>query len=391
MKCVVLTSEYPPSKGGVGNAALTFARAMAARGWSFAIATGEVRGVPALEVTREGTVRRFTLAGDASLWSPLSGEMAGLRSWITEQEPDVVVIHGWQGWCVRMVPWLRKAGIPVILQSHGFGFHRMSWKLRPPFGLKVWFGYQPFVWRLPSFIRSLAALSVLSKNPRYLTAFDHWVGVKSGCPNVVNIPNGVEQVEGGAGEFFTACPGAQDKFVVLCVANYCDRKNQLRALEVARKSASDRLFFVFIGGEENEYSRMLLARARQWGIEDKVAVMHGLSRALTESAILACDTALMTSKWEMQPLFLLEAMSAGKPWISTDVGSVRELRGGIVSAPDVATLTRNLGRLAGNESLRLELAEEGFRQWQSEYRPSVVYDHWDKLMHSVVKANREGS
>jgi len=37
----------------------------------------------------------------------------------------------------------------------------------------------------------------------------------------------------------------------------------------------------------------------------------------------------MTSKQEIRPLFLLEAMSANKPWVSTTEGGVSEGEGGI--------------------------------------------------------------
>lgn len=40
---------------------------------------------------------------------------------------------------------------------------------------------------------------------------------------------------------------------------------------------------------------------------------------------------IMTSKWEMQPLFLLETMSPNKPCLSTNVGCGSELQGGIIS------------------------------------------------------------
>ncbi|MES2995300.1 MAG: glycosyltransferase family 4 protein [Verrucomicrobiota bacterium] len=371
----------------MGYAAATFARELTARGWSIAIATSNLPGGPAEEEKPEGSVRQFNINGDASIWFPLSGDVTALEQWIAAQAPDIVVIHGWQGWGVRFVPKLQTLGIPVILQSHGFGMHRMEWKLRPPFGLKIWFGYQPFVWRLPAFIKNLAALSVLSEMPRFLTGFDHWIGEKFKCRNVVNIPNGVEPVKGNADDFFDICPEAKGKFIVLCIANYCDRKNQLRMLEVARELDSEELYFVFIGGEENHYLRMLRAKADEWQLTRRVALIHGISRSLAESAIMASDAALMASKWEMQPLFLLEAMSAKKPWISTDVGSVRELRGGMISDSDAARLAEKITALLHDDVLRESLSREGHEQWQSRFSPRVVYDRWHNLMRSVISRN----
>ena len=54
MKCLVLASEYPPAKGGIGNAAATFAKEMVRRGWSVEICTTHLAGLPNEESVEEG-------------------------------------------------------------------------------------------------------------------------------------------------------------------------------------------------------------------------------------------------------------------------------------------------------------------------------------------------
>jgi glycosyltransferase involved in cell wall biosynthesis len=357
---------------------------MSARGWVIEIATGSVHDHYKREQASEGTIHRISLNGDASYWNPISGELARLESLIADFSPDVAVIHGWQSWCVKAAPYLHSAKIPIVLQSHGFGMHRVPWHLRPPFGLKAWAGNVPFILSLPSFIRKLYTLSVLSKEPRLLTGFDHWVGSRFRCQNVVTIPNGVEKIERSALEFLEMCPRAVNKTIVLCVANYCDRKNQLLALEVARRTGKEDIFFAFIGGEKNAYYRELEKRTQAWGLEKRVALFHSVSRTFTESAIQACDIALMTSKWEMQPLFLLEAMSAGKPWVSTDVGSVSELQGGIISTTSAKTLTSILFKILQDSKLKNILGKAGSIQWAAEFSTALVYNRWHKLLSSAI-------
>jgi glycosyltransferase involved in cell wall biosynthesis len=238
---------------------------------------------------------------------------------------------------------------------------------------------------LPNFIQNLYALSVLSKEPRLLTGFDHWVGSHFECQNVVTIPNGVEKIESSPLEFLESCPRAFNKHIVLCLANYCDRKNQLLALEVARQTGKEDIFFAFIGGEKNAYYRELEKRTQAWGLEKRVALFHSVSRTFTESAIQACDIALMTSKWEMQPLFLLEAMSAGKPWICTNVGSVSELEGGVISKKSANALMSNLFKLLHGGNFRISLGKAGLNQWANEFSSTVVYDRWHNLLLSAIK------
>ena len=385
MKCLVLTSEYPPSIGGVGNAAAAFSRDLSARGWVIEIITVATHDQASREKVTEGIIHRLPLNGDASFWNRSSGAFAEFEALIADFSPDVAVIHGWQGWCTRAVPRLHSAKIPVVLQSHGFGMHRVPWHWRPPFGLKAWAGYLPFILRLPSFIGKLYALSVLSKEPRILKGFDHWVGSHFGCKNVVTIPNGVKKIQSSPLEFLETCPLAVDKHIVLCVANYCDRKNQLLALDAARQTVKEDIFFAFIGGEQNAYYRELEKRTQAWGVERRVALFHGVSRSFTESAIQACDIALMTSKWEMQPLFLLEAMSAGKPWVSTNVGSVSELRGGIISKVSTKDLTSSLFKILQDSSLKNRLGKAGSTQWAAEFSTAIVYNRWHELLLTAIK------
>jgi glycosyltransferase involved in cell wall biosynthesis len=384
MKCLVLTSEYPPSIGGVGNATATFSREMTRRGWIIEIITVAGSGQLTEEKTPDGIVHRLALNGDASFWNPLSHDLDRFDALLTRFRPNVVVIHGWHGWCVKAVPRIHAAKIPVILQSHGFGMHRVPWHLRPPFGLKAWAGYLPFILHLPWFIRKLYALSLLSKEPRFLTGFDHWIGSRFKCQNVVTIPNGVAKIKGSALNFLEVCPHAANKLIVLNVANYCDHKNQLLALDVARQTGMENVFFTFIGSESNAYFRELSKKTKALGIENRVALLQGASRVLTESAIQACDIALMTSKSEMQPLFLLEAMSVGKPWISTNVGSVSELHGGIISQNQSNALASNLIKLLQDKKLRDQLGKEGSTQWAAEFSTAKVYDRWQELLLTAI-------
>ena len=169
------------------------------------------------------------------------------------------------------------------------------------------------------------------------------------------------------------------------MANYCDRKNQLLALDVARQTGKEDIFFAFIGGEQNTYYRELEKRILAWGLEKRVALFHGVSRSFTESAIQACDIALMTSKWEMQPLFLLEAMSAGKPWVSTNVGSVSELRGGIISNFSTKDLKSNLFKIIHEKELKHRLSKQGATQWSAEFSTAIVYNGWHELLLTAIK------
>ncbi len=125
-----------------------------------------------------------------------------------------------------------------------------------------------------------------------------------------------------------------DKYF-LCVANFCARKNQMRALESFYQLNEKRIELIFVGSDDNAYLQELIKRKGQLdkesGTEKKVKFITGLSRNKTVSLIRECYACLMTSNNEYLPITLIEAMACNKPFISTNVGVVAKLPGGVIA------------------------------------------------------------
>ena len=85
-------------------------------------------------------------------------------------------------------------------------------------------------------------------------------------------------------------------------------------------------------------------------------------------------------------------MSCGIPWFAPDVGAVSTLKGGIIlKKKSSATLEKTVGALT-DEKFRARRGQEGLRQWQEQYDPSVVYQQWEDLLSSCLlyTSNNEG-
>jgi glycosyltransferase involved in cell wall biosynthesis len=95
---------------------------------------------------------------------------------------------------------------------------------------------------------------------------------------------------------------------------------------------------------------------------------------------------IMTFKWEMQPLFLLEDMSANKPWVSTNVGSVGELEVGIISTTLAKALASSLFKILQDSSLKNRLGKQGATQWAAEFSTAIVYKRWHELILAAIKS-----
>jgi glycosyltransferase involved in cell wall biosynthesis len=109
-------------------------------------------------------------------------------------------------------------------------------------------------------------------------------------------------------------------------------------------------------GERREALQQL---ARHLGLAGRI---HFLGWRNDLEAILAeLDVVICCSRNEGTPVSLIEAMAAGVPVVSTDVGGVGDLvvhgeTGWLVPAGDPATLARGIQRLLGDPELRRRLA-----------------------------------
>lgn len=127
----------------------------------------------------------------------------------------------------------------------------------------------------------------------------------------------------------------------------------LTLLDAARRSPH----LVIVGdGERHEELRQL---AHRLGLASRI---HFLGwRSDLEAILPALDVVISCSRNEGTPVALIEAMAAGVPVVSTDVGGVGDLvvhgeTGWLVPPGDPPALARAIGMLLGDPALRRRLA-----------------------------------
>lgn len=120
---------------------------------------------------------------------------------------------------------------------------------------------------------------------------------------------------------------------VIDVANYSKRKNQLKIMRAFYMAKTDGYSLIFIGSKKNRYYNLLVKKkkklARTYGEKD-VRLYYNVPRELISSYVGKAAFALHGSTWEAFPISIIEYMAAAIPFISTDVGIVRYLPGGII-------------------------------------------------------------
>lgn len=133
-------------------------------------------------------------------------------------------------------------------------------------------------------------------------------------------------------KFFTSCK--ERKKYAISVANYMPRKNQEFILRAFYKSKIEKDYeLILIGSEKNAYYHKLISLKEE--LENKfghknVKLLFNIDRKETINMIKKASIYLLGSKWEAFPISIIEAMAGGIPFISTDVGIVKYLPGGVI-------------------------------------------------------------
>lgn len=121
---------------------------------------------------------------------------------------------------------------------------------------------------------------------------------------------------------------------LICVANYEVRKNQEFVMHAFYKAKIPKDFeLIFVGSRETNYlKRLKRIKTRYdhvYGTK-KVSFYFGIDRSVTKRMIKESMLSVLGSLWEGYPIFLVESMASGVPFISTNVGQVEEMPGGVI-------------------------------------------------------------
>ena len=384
-RLLITTFTFPPQRDGVSHVVHAHATGLARLGYEVTVATGRVPGrqpsdappgVRVVEFDTWGSGRRFRGGG-------YRGDIHGYQRFVADCQADAIICHCWQIWSTDLAAAaFRHHPARKILVSHGVNCTHVKPTLRSVYN---WLAWRRYVRQMPQMLRDFDRLVVLSDILNLDWFYDHQLCRKMGLDCVRVIPNGADSErfadrQDKARQFRTRL-GLADQKIVLCVGNYDGRKNQEGAVRAFAEAAVPNAVLVLVGSDLNDYARHVQAVQAQVAPQAPVLFLEKQSQEAIAAAYCAADVFVCPSRWELQPLVLIDAMAAGVPWVSTDVGCVREMRGGVV-AP-LEQFGQEIRRILHDESLRSRMVAEGTDASRQVYCWDAVVRQYDCLLRQL--------
>lgn len=186
-------------------------------------------------------------------------------------------------------------------------------------------------------------------------------------------------------------PYEKEPFLFLSLGIICPRKNQMFAVEMFKKLAKGRkdVKLVLVGARYTRtYESEYVEKLRQIIGNDKRIEIHDVTDNVDQFYQVA-DCLLFTSKNEVTPLVLPEAMSYGIPIISTNVGGISEMfthgkEGFLFEVGDEEKALSFAQILLNDEKKRKEMSRAGIAKYDSSFRMNLMVNNYRNLILRVA-------
>ena len=389
MKILITSFTFPPQSNGVSEVAKAQAAGLAERGHEVSVATGFDSAGSKEYWPPRVSVRQFKVSGAANLRGGCLGETASYGQFIASYDGDIILCNAWQNWATDLaIQFFPKTKVRKVLLSHGFSAHLWHPHRGFAWGLGQWLRAQPYVFRLPKMMKAFDHLIFLSSRCDAGRFFDHWVARRFVSDRLSIIPNGIHLSElQKAGTDFRQQWNINSKYLLLNVANYCDRKNQIATLRDFMRANRPDATLVFLGSEFNDYStqmhRFYEAKRARFP-RAQVVILEKIPKPIIHAAYRAADVFILSAKQETQPLAILDAMACGVPFISTNTGCISEFPGGWI-VPSGGRTTRAIHQFLDRPDLRRRLGEQGKSACIARYDWNQVINAYENLFARLLR------
>jgi glycosyltransferase involved in cell wall biosynthesis len=378
---------YAPSVGGAQEVVRQLSERLAARGHAVTVATSALP--ERTEKTIDGVdVVGFDVRGNEV--RGMEGDVEGYRRFVADGDFDVVMTYAAQQWTTdALLPLLPDIGRPKVLAPCGFS------GLRNP-------AYAGYFEHLRDDLRGFDRLVFHSDGYQ-----DVRFARDAGIDRLEVIPNAADEREFVAlrdrGAFRKAHGVAADAPLVLTVGGHTGLKGHAQAMTAFRhasRTAGGTL--AIVGNRPTGPGCLTTCRARaaiaRMLAPNRRVLLTAPPRPQVLDAYAGADLFLFCSMVECSPLVLFEAMAAGLPFVSVDVGNAAEIADwsgagvivpsrrrddGLVEA-DPKAVAHAVDDLLADPDRRRAMAESGRRAWEERFTWDAVTTRYERLYEELA-------
>ncbi len=375
MKILHTAAGYPPAVNGVSEVVRQISEELAQRGHEVHVATSwhnerrtsKIQGVQ---------IHAFKAWGNLAYG--MLGEIERYRHFVQTGRWDVMVNHALQIWTTDAIfDILDTLKFPKVIVAHGLS------GLKHP-------GYQAYYAAIRHHLSKydrMIGLSALNEDAEYCKLKD--------LPPPQVIPNGVNLAECSSPVLGLRKKwGIRERPWAVAVCNHTRQKAHFRLFQLWRRICQPDARLTIIGNPTTAERWKLRSTGLKGGCyyfcilrsllsKGCVTLKTRLPRLQVVSAIKEADLMLLVSTWEAFPLVILEAMAAGTPWVSLDVGNVRELSGGYV-VENVEQMSRRVNELLEDKCERNRVGEAGRAEVEQKYCWNKIVSRYEDLYFELV-------
>lgn len=312
-------------------------------------------------------------SGSGALYSPACVDRLSFSDIFRNCCPDVVLIEAWQTALTdAAIDVAAELGLPVVMLSHGVSVHPYTWRPIDVLRSLGWSWYKKCV--LPRRLKKLSVLAVLdekSDSPRF---YDRMLAQRLhiSVEGYTNTP--VNWHRGGS--------SPEERLPrILVVGYFSPVKNQLAAIRVLAQLQSD-LKMCFVGKRSGSYYAKCVALVHKLGLNDRAVFLQDDECDLADQ-MASSLAVLSTSKTEVLPLTLLEAMASGTPFVATPVGAVPSLAGGLMAA-DEKSLAVSISTLVLQPQIWQSCARAGIEAYEKSYTKECVGLALERILKKAI-------
>ena len=293
--------------------------------------------------------------GSGLPWNPVRGKKNLLHYNLSLLKPEYIFIEGWYSWGSHLVKFLKKYCNRIVLISHGSKYVTNDFNIIALIKKIGYFIYDYlFKKRTLKFFSAITLLSDYEDSARFnevrfckLNKIKYFILPNIGIINSKNKPH-VDPKK----NFNSAS--------LAIIGEMCINKNQIGLMSnLINSTKLKRIIFYY--PSENSYSVKLKEIYNNNG-KIKIDYFVGYNRDQILTRINTISLLGIGSYTEAQPLVLLDSISIGIPFVSTKVGCISSIDGGLLS--DMPDFFKSVDSILSDYEVYQDLSNKGLNFYQ---------------------------